>query len=63
MKYLIIYNQIHLILQGRTNEKTDLKSRLIVTDPFNETHTRSNFIGVILKPLTKYVNNYTRDTP
>ena len=43
-------------------DPNNLTSKHIVAGPANKTHRLSNFLDIILKPLTKYVKNYIKDS-
>ena len=44
------------------SEVNDLKLRPIVAGPSCQTHRLSDIIDILLKPYTKHVNSYLRDT-
>ena len=46
----------------RIENVNDLKVRPIVAGPSCQTHRLSNLIDIILRPLTKHVKSYVRDT-
>ena len=44
------------------SDVNDLKLRPIVAGPSCQTHRLSDIIDILLKPYTKHVNSYLRDT-
>lgn len=45
----------------KINTPNNLTFRSIVARPANKIHRLSNFLDILLKPLTKYVKSYIKD--